>query len=84
MHNEGSGDVSADWCTQGDRGRSLARLQEGNWYQDGISTKLGWELLLPEPVPPPLAGALVLVTPIESHCDLKHISIFYGGYDIGL
>ena len=30
---------------------------------------------LPEPVPPSLAEAHVLVTPIEPHCYFKHISI---------
>ena len=65
-------------------GRGLARLQEGDWYQNRISPKLGQEFLLPELVPSPLAGAFVLETPIEFHCDSKHISTFYGGYFIGL
>ena len=82
MYDEGSGDGSVDWCTQGNRGRGLARIHKGDWLQDRISPKLGQELLLPELVPPPLAGALVLVTPIEPHSDLKHISALYGGYSI--
>ena len=58
----------------------MARLQEGDWHQDRITPKLGHELLLPELVSPPLAGAFVLETPIEPHFDCKHISAFYGGY----
>ena len=53
---------------------------EGDWHQERIPLEFGQELLLPEPVPPHLAGALVLVTPIEPHCDFKHIRTFYGGY----
>ena len=64
------------------RGRRLARLKKGNWHQDRILPELSQKLLLPEPVPPPLAGDLVLVTPIEPHHDLKHISTFYGGYGL--
>ena len=71
---EDSGDGSMDWSTQGDRGRGLARVQEGDWYQERIPLELGQKLL-----PPPLAGALVLETPIEPHFDFKHISAFYGG-----
>ena len=82
MCDEGSGDGSVDRYTQGNRERSLARLQEGDWHQDRISPKLGQELLLSELVPPPLAGDLVLETTIEPHCDPKHIGTFYGGYGI--
>ena len=60
------------------RGRGLTRLKEGNWHQERISPEFGQELLLPELVPPPFAGALVLVTPIEFNSDFKHISTFYG------
>ena len=62
--------------------RGLARLQEGNWHQNRILPELYQELLLPEPVPPALAWALVLITLTELHCDLKHISTFYGGNSI--
>ena len=72
---------SHDWSIQGDKVRGLARLQKGNWPQNRILHVLGQELL-PEPCPPLLAGALVLITPIEPHCDLKHISAFYGGNNI--
>ena len=81
---EGSDDGLWNRSTQGGRGRGLTRLQEGDWHQNRISLKFGQEFLLPEFVPPPLAGALVLETPIELHCDSKHISAFYGGYFIGL
>ena len=62
---------------QGDRGRRLVRLQEGDWHQERIPLELGQKLLPPEPVPP-LAWALVLETTIEFHCNFKHISTFYG------
>ena len=52
---------------------------EGTGQTPGRSLEFGQEPL-PEPVLPPLAGALVLVAPIEHHCDFKHISTFYGGY----
>ena len=65
---------------------------EGDWpgSRKGIGTRIGFLLNLArnfsflELVPPPLAGAFVLETPIEHHCDSKHISTFYGGYFIGL
>ena len=60
----------------------FVRLKEGNWHQERISPEFGQEPLLPELVPPALTGALVLVTSIEPHSDLKHISTFYGGYTI--
>ena len=82
--SEGSGNAFKNWSTQDSRGRGLSRLQEADWYQNRISPKLGQEFLFPEPVPPPLAGVFVLETPIELHCDSKHISTFYGGYFIGL
>ena len=66
------------------QGRGLTRLQEGDWHQNRISPKLDQEFLLPELVHPPLAGALVLKTPIEFHSDSKHTSTFYGGYFTGL
>ena len=61
---------------------------EGEWpgSRKGICTRrgslleFGQELLLPEPVPSPLTGTLVLVTPIELCGDFKHISPFYGGH----
>ena len=62
---------------QGNRGRGLVRLKEGNWHQERISPEFGQELL-PEPVLPPFTWASVLVTPIEFHSDFKHISTFYG------
>ena len=62
---------------------------EGDWSgsRKGIGTKripleLGQEPFLPELVPPPHAGALVLEAPIECHCDPKPISVLYGGYSI--
>ena len=55
---EGSDDGLWNWSTQGGRGRGLTRLQEGDWHQNRISPKLGQEFLLPELVPPPLAGPL--------------------------
>ena len=70
---------SHDWSTQGDRVRGLARLKKRHWHQNRILPELGQEPLLPEPVPPPLAGTLIIITPIELHCDLKHISTFYEG-----
>ena len=79
MFAEGSGDGLTDWSIQGDRGRELARLQEGDRHQEKIPFEFGQELLLPEPAPHPFVGAIVLVTPIESHCDFKHICAFYGG-----
>ena len=82
--SKGSGHAFKNWSTQDIRRRGLVRLQEGDWYQNRISPKLGQEFLLPELVPPPLAGAFVLETPIEHHHDSKHISTFYGGYFIGL
>ena len=81
---EGSDDGFWDRSTKDGRGRGLPRLQEGDWHQNRSSPKLGQEFLFPELVLPPLAGALVLETPIEFHCDSKHISAFYGGYFIGL
>ena len=81
--HEGSGNDRAYRTTQGHRGRGLVRLQEGNWHKERISLKLCQKPLLPEPVPPPLTGTFVLVTPIELHGDLKHIITFYGGCGIG-
>ena len=59
--------------------RGLARLQEGHWHQDRIIPELGQKPFLPEPVPPPLAGVLVLIIPIELHYDFELIGTFYGG-----
>ena len=78
--SKGSDHAFKNWSTQDSRERGLARLQEGDWCQNRISPKCGQEFLLLEPVPPPLAGAFILETPIEHHCDSKHISTFYGGY----
>ena len=60
---EGSDDGFWDRSTQDGRGWGLTRLQEGDWHQNRSSPKLGQEFLLPELVPPPFAGALVLETP---------------------
>ena len=73
---------SQDRSTQGDRVRGLARLKERYWHQNRILPELCQEPLLPEHVPPPLAETLILITPIELHCDLKHISTFYGSNGI--
>ena len=82
--SKGSGHAFKNWSTQDSRGRGLARLQEGDWYQYRNSPKLGQEFLLPELFAPPLAGVFILETPIEHHCDPKNISTFCGGYFIGL
>ena len=78
--HEGSGDGRTDRTSQSHRRRGMARLQEGNWHKERISLKLCQKPFLPEPVPSPLTGTLVLVTPIELHGDFKHIITFYGGY----
>ena len=60
LYSKGSGHAFKNWSTQDSRGRRLARLQEGDWYQNRISPNLGQEFHLPELVPPPLAGAFLL------------------------
>ena len=80
--HEGSVDCRTDRTTQSHRRRGMARLQEGNWHKERICLKLCQKPFLPEPVPSPLTGTLVLVIPIELHGDFKHIITFYGGYDI--
>ena len=69
LHDESSGDGSTDMSIKGDRGRGLVRLKKENWHQERISP----ELFISEPIPPPFTWALVLVTPIEFHSDIKHI-----------
>ena len=82
LFEQGGLQGSQDWSTQGDGVRGLARFKERYQHQNRILPELCQEPLLPEHVPPPLAGTLILITPIELHCDLKHISNFYGSNGI--
>ena len=67
--SKGSGHVFKNWSTKDSRGRDWPGSRKGMWHQNRSSPKPGQEFLLPELVPPPFAGALVLETCIEFHCD---------------
>ena len=64
------------------QGEGIGQAQGKVLAPEQILPELCQEPLLPEHVPPPLAGTLILITPIELHCDLKHISTFYGSNGI--
>ena len=48
------------------RVRGLARLKERYWHQNRILPELCQEPPLPEHVPPPLAGTLILIAPLST------------------
>ena len=59
------------------KGTGQAQTRE-NWHQERISPEFGQELLLTVLVPPPLAGAHVLVTPIDFIVTLSTLTFSMG------